>query len=35
MSRANDLGGSATTSQYTDAVITRVERKLDVWDSLG
>jgi len=33
--RTNDLGGSATTSQYTDAVITRVERKLDVWDSLG
>jgi 3-isopropylmalate dehydrogenase len=30
-----DLGGSAGTTQFTDAVIERVRTKLDVWSSLG
>ncbi len=29
-----DLGGSATTSEFTDAVIEGVRRKLDVWSIL-
>ncbi len=29
-----DLGGSATTTEFTDAVIDGVRRKLDVWSSL-
>lgn len=33
--RTNDLGGSATTSEYTNEVIRRVKGKLDVWDALG
>jgi isocitrate/isopropylmalate dehydrogenase len=33
--RTNDLGGSATTTEYTDEVIRRVKAKLDVWDALG
>jgi len=30
-----DLGGQATTTEFTDAVIHRVRSKLEVWDSLG
>jgi isocitrate/isopropylmalate dehydrogenase len=29
-----DLGGHSTTSEYTDAVIESVKRKLDVWSTL-
>ncbi|MBV8117329.1 MAG: isocitrate dehydrogenase, partial [Candidatus Eremiobacteraeota bacterium] len=29
-----DLGGSATTTEFTDAVIEGVRRKLDVWSTL-
>ncbi len=29
-----DLGGSATTSEFTDAVIEGVKRKLDVWSTI-
>lgn len=29
-----DLGGSATTTEFTDAVIDGVKRKLDVWSTL-
>ena len=30
----SDLGGHVSTSDFTDAVIERVKRKLDVWSSL-
>jgi isocitrate dehydrogenase (NAD+) len=30
-----DLGGHATTSEFTDAVVDKVRTKLDVWSSLG
>ena len=30
-----DLGGVATTSEFTDAVIDKVRTKVDVWSSLG
>jgi isocitrate/isopropylmalate dehydrogenase len=30
-----DLGGHATTTEFTDAVIEKVRTKVDVWDSLG
>lgn len=33
--KTNDLGGSATTSEYIDEVIRRVRGKLEVWDALG
>lgn len=33
--RTSDLGGGATTTEYTDAVINRVKTKLEVWKSLG
>lgn len=33
--RTIDLGGHASTSEYTDEVIKRVKAKLDVWDALG
>ncbi len=33
--RTTDLGGSATTSEYSDEVIKRVEGKLEVWESMG
>ncbi|MBV9737016.1 MAG: isocitrate dehydrogenase, partial [Candidatus Eremiobacteraeota bacterium] len=29
-----DLGGTASTTEFTDAVIEGVKRKLDVWSSL-
>jgi len=33
--RTADLGGSATTTEFTDDVIRRVQSKLDVWDTLS
>lgn len=33
--RTSDLGGQATTSEFTDEVIRRVAAKLAVWDALG
>ncbi len=33
--RTSDLAGQATTSEFTDEVIRRVESKLEVWDALG
>jgi 3-isopropylmalate dehydrogenase len=30
-----DLGGHATTSEFTDAVVDKVRTKVDVWSSLG
>ena len=33
--RTPDLGGQASTSEYTDEVIRRVQGKLEVWSSLG
>jgi isocitrate/isopropylmalate dehydrogenase len=30
-----DLGGHATTSEFTDEVIRRVRSKLEVWTSLA
>jgi isocitrate/isopropylmalate dehydrogenase len=33
--RTADLGGQATTTEFTDEVIHRVRAKLAVWDALG
>lgn len=33
--RTSDLGGSATTSEFTDEVIRRVRTKLEVWSTFG
>jgi isocitrate/isopropylmalate dehydrogenase len=33
--RTFDLGGSATTSEFTTEVISRVKTKIDIWSSLG
>ena len=33
--RTADLGGQASTSEFTDAVIERVRAKIDVWATLG
>jgi len=33
--RTPDLGGSATTSEVVDEVVSRVRTKIDVWSSLG
>jgi isocitrate/isopropylmalate dehydrogenase len=33
--RTIDLGGHATTSEFTDAVVEKVRTKVDVWSSLG
>jgi isocitrate/isopropylmalate dehydrogenase len=30
-----DLGGEATTTEFTDAVIEKVRSKIDIWSSLG
>ncbi len=30
-----DLGGHATTTEFTDAVIDKVRTKIEIWDSLG
>ena len=32
--RTPDLGGHATTSEFTDEVIARVRTKIDIWASL-
>lgn len=33
--RTSDLGGQATTSEFTDEVIRRVRAKIAVWEALG
>ncbi len=33
--RTTDLGGSATTNEFTNKVIENVKGKLEVWDALG
>ena len=33
--RTPDLGGHASTSEFTDDVVGRVRTKIDVWSSLG
>ncbi len=33
--RTSDLGGHATTTEFTDEVIRRAQAKLAVWDALG
>jgi len=33
--KTNDLGGSATTSEFTDKVIENIKGKLEVWSALG
>lgn len=33
--RTSDLGGSATTTEFTDEVIRRVRTKLEVWSTFG
>ena len=33
--RTSDLGGGATTSEFTDSVIHRVQSKIEVWAALG
>jgi isocitrate/isopropylmalate dehydrogenase len=33
--RTPDLGGSASTSEFTTEVISRVRTKIDIWSSLG
>jgi len=33
--RTPDLGGHATTSEFTDEVIARTRTKIDIWTSLG
>ena len=30
-----DLGGHATTSEFTDAVIEKVRTKVEIWAALG
>ena len=30
-----DLGGEATTTEFTDAVIEKVRSKIEIWSSLG
>ena len=30
-----DLGGHATTTEFTDAVIEKVRTKVEIWSSLG
>jgi isocitrate dehydrogenase (NAD+) len=33
--RTPDLGGHATTSEFTDEVVARVRTKLEIWSALG
>ncbi len=33
--RTSDLGGGATTTEFTDSVIHRVQSKVEVWEALG
>jgi isocitrate/isopropylmalate dehydrogenase len=30
-----DLGGHATTTEFTDAVVEKVKTKIEIWSSLG
>jgi hypothetical protein len=30
-----DLGGHATTSEFTDEVVSRVRTKVEIWSALG
>ena len=30
-----DLGGHATTTEFTDAVVEKVRTKIEIWSSLG
>jgi isocitrate/isopropylmalate dehydrogenase len=32
--RTSDLGGSATTTEFTDEVVRKVQMKLEVWSTL-
>lgn len=32
--RTADLGGSATTTEFTDEIISKVQTKLDVWSTI-
>ena len=34
-SKTIDLGGHATTTEFTDAVIEKIRTKIDIWSSLG
>jgi len=33
--KTHDLGGEATTTEFTDAVIEKIRSKIDIWSSLG
>jgi len=33
--RTPDLGGHASTTEFTDDVVARVRTKIDVWSTLG
>jgi isocitrate dehydrogenase (NAD+) len=33
--RTADLGGHASTTEFTDEVISRIRSKLEVWATLG
>jgi isocitrate dehydrogenase (NAD+) len=33
--RTTDLGGTSSTTDFTDEVIHRIKTKLDVWQALG
>jgi isocitrate dehydrogenase (NAD+) len=33
--RTADLGGHASTTEFTDEVLNRIRSKLDVWATLG
>jgi isocitrate/isopropylmalate dehydrogenase len=33
--RTPDIGGHASTSEFTDEVIARVRTKIEIWSSLG
>ncbi|MCB0112699.1 MAG: hypothetical protein KDD84_01360, partial [Caldilineaceae bacterium] len=33
--RTPDIGGHASTSEFTNDVIARTQRKLDIWATLG
>jgi isocitrate dehydrogenase (NAD+) len=33
--RTSDLGGGSSTTEFTDAVIHRVQSKIEVWEALG
>ena len=30
-----DLGGHATTTEFTDAVVEKVRTKVEIWSTLG